>query len=125
VFHAAQNARDEIVAFTLTAAAMEVLADADESRLLDKLSDEARARLHKGLDDLLGGLDLSADDRNRLVSRLLDTQAVGSAQAIRDSEHGSIVEPGDLRWWQRQRGNYLHDGTVEDDPPRRQRSLRD
>jgi len=127
VFHAAQNARDEIVAFTLTAAAMEVLADADESRLLDKLSDEARARLHKGLDDLLGGLDLSADDRNRLVSRLLDTQAVGSAQAIRDylTEHGSIVEPGDLRWWQRQRGNYLHDGTVEDDPPRRQRLLRD
>jgi hypothetical protein len=125
LFHAAQNARDEIVAFTLTAAAMEVLADADESRLLDKLSDEARARLHKGLDDLLGGLDLSVDDRKRLVSRLLDTQAVGSAQAIRDylAGHGAIVEPGDLRWWQRQRGNYLHEGTIEDDPPRRQRLL--
>jgi len=125
LFHAAQNARDEIVAFTLTAAAMEVLADADESPLLDKLSDAARARLREGLDDLLGDLDLSPDDRNRLANRLLDTQAVGNAQAIRDylTGHGAIVEPGDLRWWQRQRGNYLHEGVIEDDPPRRHRLL--
>jgi len=125
LFHAAQNARDEIVAFTLTAAAMEVLADADESPLLDKLSDAARARLREGLDDLLGDLDLNPDDRNRLANRLLDTQAVGNAQAIRDylTGHGAIVEPGDMRWWQRQRGNYLHEGVIEDDPPRRHRLL--
>ncbi|MGH3752392.1 MAG: hypothetical protein ACRDRP_06800 [Pseudonocardiaceae bacterium] len=44
---------------------------------------------------------------------LLSTQAVGSSQAIRDylTRHDAIVEPGDLRWWQRQRGNYLHEGT--------------
>jgi hypothetical protein len=125
LFQAAQNARDEIVTFTLTTAAMEVLAAADESPLLDKLSDDARAQLHRGLDDLLGGLDLSADDRNRLANRLLSTQAVGNARAIRDhlTGHGAIIEPGDLRWWQRQRCNYLHEGTIEDDPPRRHRLL--
>ena len=54
-----------------------------------------------------------------------DTQAVGNAQAIRDylTGHGAIVEPGDMRWWQRQRGNYLHEGAIEDDPPRRHRLL--
>jgi hypothetical protein len=28
-----------------------------------------------------------------------------------------------MRWWQRQRGNYLHEGAIEDDPPRRHRLL--
>ncbi|MGH3832614.1 MAG: hypothetical protein ACRDRS_19600 [Pseudonocardiaceae bacterium] len=121
LFHAAQNTRDEVVEFTLTVAAMEVLADADETPLLDKLSEDSRVRLHEGLDGLLDGFDLSTDERRRLASRLLDTKATGSAQAIRSYLTGHGVEVGDLRWWQKQRGNHLHDGVIEDDPQRRYR----
>ncbi|MDQ2708585.1 MAG: hypothetical protein M3Z25_13515 [Actinomycetota bacterium] len=123
LFHAAQNARDEIVEFTLTAAAMEVLADADEAPLLDKLDDTERARMRAELDALLGGFDLADEERDRLGNRLLDTRAAGSAQAIRDylRRHGAVTELGDLRWWQRQRGRYLHDGSFDDDPQRRYR----
>jgi len=42
------------VEFTLTAAALEVLADVDETPLLDKLPDDQRTRLHRELDALLG-----------------------------------------------------------------------
>lgn len=71
LFHAAQNARDEIVAFTLTAAAMEVLADADESPLLDKLSDDAQAGLRKDLiyNQHLRRLDVNGSHRNRTGDR--------------------------------------------------------
>ena len=59
LFHAAQNSRDEIVEFTLTAAALEVLADVDETPLLDKLPDVQRTRLRRKLDVLLGRFDLT------------------------------------------------------------------
>jgi hypothetical protein len=125
LFHAGQRARDEIVRFVLTAAAMEVLADADESTLLDVLSDEQRTRLRRELDKLLAGFDLDAEQRTRLTQRLLDTRTQGSTQAIREylARHGATVEPGDLRWWQGQRGSYLHDGVIVDDPSRRDRLL--
>jgi hypothetical protein len=119
LFHAAQNARDEIVEFTLTAAALEVLADADETLLLDKLDDTEQARMRPELDALLGGFDLADEERDRL----LDTRTAGSAQAIRDylGQHSVGTEPGDLPWWQRQRGRYLHDGSFDDEPRRRYR----
>lgn len=123
LFHAAQNARDEIVEFTLTAAALEVLADADETPLLDKLGDEERARLRRELDALLRGFDLTGNEADRLRKRLLDTRAAGSADAIRNylAGLGVVVEPGDLRWWQTRRGQFLHAGSFEDDPQRRYR----
>lgn len=123
LFHAAQNARDEIVEFTLTAAALEVLADVVESALLARLRDAEGARLRTELDAVLGGFDLTALERGRLLSRLLDTRATGSAQAIRGylTQHGVDVEPGDLRWWQARRGQYLHAGLFEDDAQRRHR----
>lgn len=123
LFHAAQNARDEIVEFTLTAAALEVLADADETPLLGQLGDTERARLRRELDAVLGRFDLTADERDRLRKRLLDTRAAGSAQAIRDylESCGVTLEPGDLRRWQSRRGQYLHAGSFEDDPQRRYR----
>jgi hypothetical protein len=123
LFHAAQNARDEIVEFTLTAAALEVLADPDETRLLSKLSDTERARLRRELDALLCGFDLTPDERARLRERLLDTRAAGNASAIRAylADQGVTVEPGTLRWWQTRRGEFLHAGSFEDDPQRRYR----
>jgi hypothetical protein len=123
LFHAAQNSRDEIVEFVLTAAALEVLADADETPLLDELPDDQRARLRRELDALLGRFDLTPDQRARLRGRLLDTRATGSAQAIRRYLEGQCVtvEPGVLRWWQSRRGEYLHAGSFEDDPQRRYR----
>lgn len=123
LFHAAQNSRDEIVEFTLTAAALEVLADVDETPLLDKLPDDQRTRLRCELDALLGRFDLTQDERARLRGRLLDTRATGSAQAIRRylDGHGVTVQPDALRWWQTRRGEYLHAGSFEDDPQRRYR----
>jgi hypothetical protein len=131
LFHAAQNSRDEIVEFTLTAAALEVLADVDETPLLDKLPDDQRTRLRRKLDALLGRFDLTQDERARLRGRLLDTRATGSAQAIRryldghgvtvKDGHGVTVKPDALRWWQTRRGEHLHAGSFEDDPQRRYR----
>jgi hypothetical protein len=125
LFDAGQRAHDEIVRFVLTTAAMEVLADPDETPLLDTLSEPERGRLQAELDKLLRQFDLDDQQRERLVQRLLGTNAQGSAQAIREylAEHGATVEPGDLRWWQGQRGSYLHDGVIIDQPERRYRLL--
>jgi hypothetical protein len=78
------------VEFTLTAAALEVLADVDETPLLDKMPDDQRTRLRRELDALLSRFDLTQDERARLRGRLLDTRATGSAQAIRRylDDHG-------------------------------------
>jgi hypothetical protein len=94
LFHAAQNARDEIVEFTLTAAALEVLADADKTPLLNELGDTERHRLRSELDVLLDGFELLPDKRDRLRKRLLDTQATGSNHAVRDylQAHGIALE---------------------------------
>lgn len=123
LFHAAQNSRDEIVEFTLTAAALEVLADPDETPLLNKLPGPERARLRRDLDILLARYGLTDDERQRLRNRLLDTRATGSASAIRTylADKDVTVEPGTLRWWQTRRGQYLHAGSFEDDPQRRYR----
>jgi hypothetical protein len=122
-FHAAQNARDEIVEFTLTAAAREVLVAAAATPLLDVLDDREGARLRRELDALLAGFELTADQRDRLRGRMLDTLVTGSTQATREylGRYGASLEPGDLKWWNRQRGKYLHSGRFDDDPPRRYR----
>jgi hypothetical protein len=62
------------VEFTLTAAALEVLADVDETPLLDKLPADQRTRLRCELDALLGRFDLTQDERARLRGRLLDLE---------------------------------------------------
>jgi hypothetical protein len=123
LFHAAQNSRDEIVEFALTAAALEVLADPDETPLLNKLPDLERARLRRDLDRLLAKFDLTKDEQQRLRNRLLDTRATGSASAIRAylADNEVTVAPGALRWWQTRRGEYLHAGSFEDDPQQRYR----
>ena len=92
--HAAQTAQEEIVMFTLTVAALEVLADPDESPLLDKLSTTERTRLRKGLCTLLDGFDLDENDRKRLTNRMLDTRALGSAQALRNYLAEYEEDPG-------------------------------
>ncbi|RSN45136.1 hypothetical protein DMC64_20045 [Amycolatopsis sp. WAC 04197] len=123
LFHAAQNSRDEIVEFTLTAAALEVLANIDETLAIATLPDREQDRLRRALTALLDDFNFTTAERTRLHSRLLDTRARGSAQAIRDylNKHEVTIAPGDLRWWQRKRGGYLHDGSFDDDPPRRYR----
>ncbi|WP_433287787.1 hypothetical protein ACQPZQ_34260 [Pseudonocardia sp. CA-142604] len=125
LFDAGQRARDEIVRFVLTTAAMEVLANIDESTILEQLSSGHRSQLQRELDELLAQYDLDPGQRSRLVQRLLDTRTQGSTQAIRAylARHEAAVEPGDLRWWQSQRGSYLHSGFIKDEPARRYRLL--
>ncbi|QRP48860.1 hypothetical protein [Amycolatopsis sp. FDAARGOS 1241] len=123
LFHAAQNARDEIVKFALIAAALEVLVDADETSLLERLGAEKRQLLGTRLDALLADFDLTKPERERLRDRLQSTRAKGSFQATRDylGMHDVEIEDGDLRWWVKQRGRYLHTGTFVDEPERRHR----
>ncbi|MEU8639117.1 hypothetical protein AB0C38_43580 [Amycolatopsis sp. NPDC048633] len=123
LFHAAQNASDEVVKFTLIAAALEVLVDAEKTSLLDRLSKGARRRLRANLEGVFETFGLTRPERERLRNRVDHTQAKGSFEAIRDylALHDVRVEDGDVRWWAHQRGQFLHEGAFLDEPERRHR----
>jgi hypothetical protein len=123
LFHAAQNSRDEVVKFTLIAAALEVLVDADETPLLNRLGKGVRRSLRASLDGLFEEVGLSKPERERLQNGVDHNRAKGSFEAIRDylASHDVRIEEGDVRWWASQRGKFLHEGVFLDEPARRHR----
>jgi hypothetical protein len=121
LFHAAMIVQDEIVAFTLAMAALEVLAAVERESLLSRLSRGRRRQLRRDLGRLLTDYGIESQGQERLINRLFHTEAVGSAQALWDylSRHQQDVTDEQLAWWQKQRNAYLHNGAMDDDPTQR------
>ncbi len=117
LFHAGQSTGDEQVRFSLSLAALEVLAEPQGKELLGLRLDTVRR------DELLHRVaaavkddNLTSNDQQRLVSRLRDTQETGLTAALSRylESRGVSVTSADVRAWQKERGAYLHNGFVAD-----------
>jgi hypothetical protein len=118
LFHAAQCSTDEAVRFVLAMAALEVLAvPTPEELLAARLPAQDRAQLIKEVSGLLAARGLQVPDRERLLARLRDTQAIGSGAVLRTYLGGKGIEvtAADIQAWQKERGAYVHDGQISED----------
>lgn len=124
LYWAGQCSPDRQVRFVLAMAALEVLAERPDQPLLSgSLSDGQRRDLRRELVALLTPRGLPAREVDRLVERLMTTHAVGATDALIDYMNRVLPEANppfgkatvaELRSWQRQRGSYLHAGTLHD-----------
>jgi hypothetical protein len=122
LYWAAQCSVDHQVRFVLGVAALEVLAERNVENLLGiRLSNPRRKALRRSLEATLQSYEeLTSSDIDRLLQRLLDSQAFGAApglahylnQLIPDGSGdlaGGVTED-EIRSWTQGRGSYLHAG---------------
>lgn len=122
LYWAGQCSPDRQVRFVLAMAALEVLAERPSHSLLSSaLNDGQRRDLRRDLAALLTSRGLPVRDVERLVERLMTTHAVGATDAligymsrVLPEADPSLGKPSvaELRSWQKQRGSYLHAGTL-------------
>ncbi|MEU8606472.1 hypothetical protein AB0C29_00480 [Actinoplanes sp. NPDC048791] len=122
LYWAAQCSVDHQVRFVLGVAALEVLAERNSEKLLAiRLPNARRKALRRSLEATLRSYEeLTSSDIDRLLQRLLDTQAFGAAprlalylnRLIPDGTGdlaGGVTED-EIRSWTQGRGSYLHAG---------------
>jgi hypothetical protein len=114
LYRLAQCTDDSSVRFLLACQALEVLVAHRRDAILGRLATNVRTEMLKDIDERLAIAKLRGTERERIVSSIRVTEA----QSYPTSAHAYLdalslhTDGSDLGWIQRQRGSFVHTGTL-------------